>query len=69
MNCQNISNWSPDMDQVCKKRGLSFCSIWVGGYNLPEEVDVVGAYGTFTVSEYLDHVGNIADIVMERSLF
>jgi len=37
--------------------------IGVVGYNLPEEVDVVGAYGTFTVSEYLGHVGNIADSV------
>ena len=36
---------------------------------LTEEVEVVSAYGKFAVSEYLGHVGNIADNVMERSLF
>ncbi len=39
------------------------------GDELTEEVDVVGAYVTFTVSEYLGHVENIADSVVERSLF
>ncbi|MEA2115568.1 MAG: hypothetical protein U9P36_09295 [Thermodesulfobacteriota bacterium] len=36
---------------------------------LTEKVDVVAAYGTFTVSEYLGHAGNIADNIMERSFF
>lgn len=36
---------------------------------LTEEVDVVGAYGTFAVSKYLGHVENIAGSVVERTLF
>jgi hypothetical protein len=36
---------------------------------LTEEVDVVGAYGTFAVSKYLGHGENITDSDMERSLF
>lgn len=36
---------------------------------LTEEVDVVGVYGTFAVSEYLSHVENIAEIALERSFF
>ena len=43
--------------------------IRIVGDELTEEVDVVGVYGTFTVSEYLGRVGNIADSVVERTPF
>ncbi len=43
--------------------------IRVIGDKLTEKVDVVGAYGTFAVSEHLGHVGNIADSALERTPF
>ena len=43
--------------------------IRIVGDELTEEVDVVGAYVTFTVSKYLGHVENIADSVVDRTLF
>ena len=43
--------------------------IGIVGDDLTEKVDVVCVYGTFTVSEYLCHVENIAEIALERYLF
>lgn len=51
------------------QRQRSSALIRIVGDELTEEVDVVGAYGTFTVSEYLGHEKNIADNVLERSFF
>ena len=39
------------------------------GDNPTEKVDVVCAYSTFAVSEYLGHVENITDSVLDRTLF
>ena len=39
------------------------------GDELTEKVNVVGGYGTFAVSEYLGHAGNITASALERTLF
>ena len=43
--------------------------IRIVGDELTKEVDVAGAYVTFTVSKYRSHGENITDIVVDRTLF
>lgn len=50
-------------------RQSSTALVRIVGNELTEKANVVGGYGTSTVSELHDHVGDIIDRVMERSLF
>ena len=43
--------------------------IRIVGDELTKKVNVVGGYGTFAVSEYLGHAGNITVSALERTLF